>query len=1192
MGRLPPDVAVVLAILTADMEGFSGRMRADEQAVITLLLSTYYRLARQAAEMFGGSLYRREGDAVWCSFAHAEQAVQAGLWLLARLALYNRDQPEDRQVRLRVGLAWGEVTLAGNPPEPFGSTVDLAKRLESSGRTGCLHCSEELARGRDPVEPTSQRSLPGHAPLTTALLAPTADLLTRLQRESEESFGSWVFVVDLLHSSERDRQDWLAWAVESRCQGLAQVLEWKEQTYLLLWTGPVEQEPPFALPAGGRASATFGTVVLHSGVGEEGLNWSGSALEEAMDLLERAPQLAGLWGTAPLRYDRQLAGYGYRGSHSEVQLAEAPRPTGVPAACIVCGPLLSQAQWESLPHQDGAQWWDHPAGLPEPDAQVAGLLAQLDCPVFDWNNLAGSEAAFRSLHPDQQALLRRGRLLWLGPPGSAENLKLLYADFEYRFQNSRPGTLIHWDWPERELKRWSRRGFELVAWDPAYFQELVQRFRFLRQQHQEEHRLSLLPARPYKFLNYYTREDRAIFFGREADCERLHSRLLSSSVLVVFGKSGVGKTSLLRAGLLSRFQAPLDLVVTQRMLSEPVAALRQLLGKVLGMSARDESLASLLVRAEQCVGGAVIVVLDQFEEFFLRCTPRQRSHFARELAEVLRLDLRRTHLILSLREDFLAQMAELEEFVPSILQQRFRVTALDRAQTLEAILKPAQLFHLDIEASVVEELLGVSGIEPPQLQIILDRLYEHRDGSRIGWDTYQNLGGAERILRGYFEDTLHHSLGPERQRARQLLKAMVTPQKTKFVTTLEELDQRLGWPRENLMAVLKLLVESRLVRSWEEGDHGCYELAHDFLTQEIATWETPEEVAAKHAQAVLSNEMRNYSKLGLIVPKDRLLLLEPQKSALVVGPAEESMLVRSSLLQGLDPAAWLKGGAEVLLRVLDEPVSGDVARHVIRVLCGLSLDERALERMLRAARQVGNPHLLSGGSRFYEALAQAVRERFFGPAWMARVPAGPAWIGSSRDNKEARKARLRPDLHERIESEADFQQVQLEEFLVDLRLVSNADYCEFRPLHVHFFPPEEAQLPAVNVSCEEAGEYAAWLGKRLPSEQQWEKAARGSDGRLFPWGDEWDGERVNSAESGRRFLTPVDEFPSGASPFGCLNMAGNVWEWTTTPWEPDSPLMVKKGGCALNFEPHMQCSARFEDPPEMRLRWAGFRLIF
>ncbi|MBS2039617.1 SUMF1/EgtB/PvdO family nonheme iron enzyme [bacterium] len=1162
------------AILTADMEGFSGRMRADEQAVITLLLSTYYRLARQAAEQFGGKLYRREGDAVWCSFGQAERAIEAGLWLLARLALYNREQPDDRQVRLRVGVAYGDVTMAGEPPEPFGPTVDLAKRLESSGRTGFLHCLGQLA----PDAECEVRSIPGHGQQETALLAPSPALLEQLQRESGESFGSWVFVLDLSGTPETERGRWLGWALGCRERGQAQVLEWKEHFHLLLWTGKLQRDPPFELPEGARASATFGSVVVHSGVGEEGLNWSGGALETAMDLLERAPAVSGLWGDAPLDYDHLGQGYGYRGPAGPEQtvLAEVTQPdSSLPSACILCGPLEGAADWD----------WDQPG-------QVLRPQLELDCPVFDWTNLGSSEAAFSGLHPDQQTLLRRGRLLWLGPPETAESLKLLYADFEYRFQNQRPGRLLHWDWPERELKRWSRRGFELQAWEPGFLEELSRRFRFARQQRQEEHRLSLLPARPYKFLNYYTREDRSIFFGREADCSRLYDRLLASSVLVVFGKSGVGKTSLLRAGLLSRFQAPQDLVVTQRMLSEPVSALRALLSRILGLSPGDESLASLLLRAEKCVRGSVVVVLDQFEEFFLRCTPAQRAQFGRELAEVLRLDLRRSHLILSLREDFLAQMAELEEFVPSILQQRFRVTALDPAQAREAILRPAQLFQLQIEPAVVEELLSLSGIEPPQLQIILDRLYDHRVGQRISWEVYQSLGGAERILRGYFEETLLGFLGAERQRARQLLKALVSSQKTKQVMSIDELDARLGWPRENLMAVLKMLVESRLVRSWEEQDRGCYELAHDFLTQEIAVWETPEEVAAKHAQAVLANEMRNYTKLGLIVPEDRLLLLEPQRRVLSLGPAEQAMLARSAVLQGLDPAPW-GSPVEVLLAVLDEQVSGQVARHVILSLCRQPLEGRALERVLRATREVGNPHLLAElpGGPLGEALASAVHQRFFGSSAMALVPAGPAWIGSTRENKEARKARLRPDLHERIESEADFQQVDLPAFQIDLRLVSNADYCEFRPLHVHFFPPEEANLPAVNVSCEEAAEYAAWLGKSLPSEQQWEKAARGEDGRLFPWGNEWDGERVNSAESGRRFLTPVDAFPSGASPYGCLNMAGNVWEWTVTAWEAGSPLMAKKGGCALNFEPHMHCSARFEDPPEMRLRWAGFRLI-
>ncbi len=135
----------------------------------------------------------------------------------------------------------------------------------------------------------------------------------------------------------------------------------------------------------------------------------------------------------------------------------------------------------------------------------------------------------------------------------------------------------------------------------------------------------------------------------------------------------------------------------------------------------------------------------------------------------------------------------------------------------------------------------------------------------------------------------------------------------------------------------------------------------------------------------------------------------------------------------------------------------------------------------------------------------------------------------------------------------------------------------------------QSDHPVVGVSYYEAEAYAKWAGKRLPTEQEWEKAARGTDGREYPWGDEFDKEKCNTSESGIRGTTRVDRYPNGVSPYGCYDMAGNVWEWTDSWYDEGRDLKVLRGGSWVSFQGYARCAARSRSGPDDGYSNIGFR---
>jgi formylglycine-generating enzyme required for sulfatase activity len=172
-------------------------------------------------------------------------------------------------------------------------------------------------------------------------------------------------------------------------------------------------------------------------------------------------------------------------------------------------------------------------------------------------------------------------------------------------------------------------------------------------------------------------------------------------------------------------------------------------------------------------------------------------------------------------------------------------------------------------------------------------------------------------------------------------------------------------------------------------------------------------------------------------------------------------------------------------------------------------------------------------------------------------------------------------------------------------------------------PPQGSEnLPVVGVTWDDAVTYCQWLatetkrGYRLPTEAEWEKAARGTDGRRFPWGDLFEASHCNSIESGLEERTPVGAYsPAGDSPFACSDAAGNVWEWTSTMWglerlhpqfgppyraddgrerlqpiRPFREFRVCRGGSYRESAERVACAARDRRQANMRNSDCGFRI--
>lgn len=196
------------------------------------------------------------------------------------------------------------------------------------------------------------------------------------------------------------------------------------------------------------------------------------------------------------------------------------------------------------------------------------------------------------------------------------------------------------------------------------------------------------------------------------------------------------------------------------------------------------------------------------------------------------------------------------------------------------------------------------------------------------------------------------------------------------------------------------------------------------------------------------------------------------------------------------------------------------------------------------------------------------------------------------------------------ESEEDIYEYRISKNLITAPMVSeflsNTRYDMYGKLYCGFWGAiHTIDIPAIMISRWDAEEFCKWyssqVGKtvRLPTEMEWEKAACWDEARrharVYPWGDEWNAAHCNTRESGPGTITPVGLYPQGASPYGCLDMSGNVWEWVGGIYPHNYYSCASdgtiRGGCFASNKYQVKCKSRHCDIWELPSRSIGFRVV-
>jgi formylglycine-generating enzyme required for sulfatase activity len=456
---------------------------------------------------------------------------------------------------------------------------------------------------------------------------------------------------------------------------------------------------------------------------------------------------------------------------------------------------------------------------------------------------------------------------------------------------------------------------------------------------------------PYKGLTPYTEEDAEFFFGRDRDCDIITANLFASRLTILFGASGVGKSSVLQAGVAHKLRQKggMAVVVFNDWHGAPLENLRQAvqdeMKRVLGTSLDQEeamSLEDFLADCASRIDGQLVIILDQFEEYLLyHPGDKGPGSFVAEFARVVNSRDVPVSFLIAIREDSLAKLDRFKGRIPQLFGNYLRLDHLDEKAAREAIERPLEKVGWEWEADLVEAVidqvrvgrigLGEVGrgeirepseaearvrIETPFLQIVMTRLWDEeqaRHSRQIHKRTLKDLGGAAQIVRDYLDAFMNRQPPKHQAISAAIFHYLVTPSGTKIAQSARDLAVYTNQDRKRIAKVLSTLAgPARLLRTVAAamaGGEPRYEIYHDSLAPAVLHWR------GRYYQQQREIRVRRWTiRLGIF-----LVALASLAIALSVASRE---IERSAAWQAADTTVTLakataQAGAETATAALD-----------------------------------------------------------------------------------------------------------------------------------------------------------------------------------------------------------------------------------------------------------------------------------